>query len=55
MSPPDTEIDVHHITAVNDWALDVGLEARLDVHQAGYLAPAQHAAARRRTSTTGLL
>ena len=32
------EVEVHHITAVNDWALDVGLEARLDVHQSGYLA-----------------
>ena len=32
------EVEVHHITSVNDWALDVGLEARLDVHQSGYLA-----------------
>ena len=31
------EIEVHHLTAVNDWALDVGLDARLDVHQSGYL------------------
>lgn len=33
-----SEIEVHHVTAVNDWALDVGLDARLDVHQSGYLA-----------------
>lgn len=32
------QIEVHHVTAVNDWALDVGLDARLDVHQSGYLA-----------------
>ncbi len=32
------EIEVHHLTAVNEWALDVGLDARLDVHQSGYLA-----------------
>ena len=32
------EIEVHHVTAANEWALDVGLAARLDVHQSGYLA-----------------
>lgn len=33
-----TDVEVHHITAVNEWAIDVGLDARLDVHQSGYLA-----------------
>ncbi len=28
---------VPHITAANEWAIDVGLAARLDLHQAGYL------------------
>lgn len=37
-SPVGGTIQVHHITAVNEWALDVGLAARLDVHQSGYLA-----------------
>ncbi len=34
---PD-EVTVPHLTAANEWALDVGLAARLDVHTAGYLA-----------------
>ena len=29
---------VPHVTAVNEWAVDVGLAARLDLEQAGYLA-----------------
>lgn len=37
-SDPDTALGVHHITAANEWAIDVGLDARLDVHQSGYLA-----------------
>ena len=37
-SEPGTPVEVHHVTAANEWALDVGLEARLDVHQSGYLA-----------------
>jgi hypothetical protein len=28
---------VHHVTAANAWALDVGLAARMAVHQSGYL------------------
>jgi GNAT superfamily N-acetyltransferase len=28
---------VPHVTAANEWAIDVGLAARLDLHQAGYL------------------
>jgi GNAT superfamily N-acetyltransferase len=31
-------IEVRHVTAANEWALDVGLAARLEVHQSGYLA-----------------
>ncbi|WP_460716641.1 GNAT family N-acetyltransferase [Nocardioides dilutus] len=29
---------VPHVTAANQWAIDVGLTARLDLHQEGYLA-----------------
>lgn len=29
---------VSHLTAANEWAIDVGLAARLEVHQMGYLA-----------------
>lgn len=36
-SPPDGEVSVHHITAANQWALDVGLAARLAIYQNGYL------------------
>jgi GNAT superfamily N-acetyltransferase len=36
-SQPGAEVAVHHITAANAWALDVGLEARLAIHQSGYL------------------
>lgn len=32
------EQTVHHLTAANEWALDVGLAARLELHQEGYLA-----------------
>ncbi len=31
-SPPGDEVSVHHITAANAWALDVGLAARLAIH-----------------------
>lgn len=31
-------VEVHHVTAANEWAIDVGLAARLEVHQSGYLA-----------------
>jgi hypothetical protein len=30
-------VSVHHITAANQWALDVGLAARLAIYQNGYL------------------
>ena len=36
-SMPGTEISVHHVTAANAWALDVGLAARMSIHQNGYL------------------
>jgi hypothetical protein len=29
---------VPHVTAANEWAVDVGLAARLELHQEGYLA-----------------
>ena len=31
------EASVHHVTAANEWAIDVGLAARLDLHTEGYL------------------
>lgn len=37
-SSPDVAVSVPHVTAANQWALDVGLEARLAVGTAGYLA-----------------
>lgn len=36
-SPPGQQVSVHHITAANQWALDVGLAARLAIYQNGYL------------------
>ncbi|WP_165807140.1 GNAT family N-acetyltransferase [Nocardioides currus] len=36
-SAPGTSVAVHHVTAANEWALDVGLAARMSVHQSGYL------------------
>ncbi len=36
-SRPGEAVSVHHVTAVNAWALDVGLAARLSIHQSGYL------------------
>ncbi len=32
------EMTVGHLTAANGWAIDVGVAARLDLHQEGYLA-----------------
>ncbi|CAA9382627.1 MAG: GCN5-related N-acetyltransferase [uncultured Nocardioides sp.] len=37
-SAPGGTVEVPHVTAVNEWAVDVGLAARLEVHQSGYLA-----------------
>ncbi|SFA96158.1 Acetyltransferase (GNAT) domain-containing protein [Nocardioides alpinus] len=36
-SRPGEQVSVHHITAANAWALDVGLAARLAIHQSGFL------------------
>jgi GNAT superfamily N-acetyltransferase len=36
-SAPGAQVSVRHITAANAWALDVGLAARLAIHQSGYL------------------
>jgi GNAT superfamily N-acetyltransferase len=36
--PAGSAAQVSHITAANEWAVDVGMAARLDLHQAGYLA-----------------
>lgn len=36
--PPGAAVRVDHVTAANQWALDVGLAAGLAVHQRGYLA-----------------
>ena len=36
-SAPGSTVAVHHITAVNEWAVDVGLAARMSLHQSGYL------------------
>jgi GNAT superfamily N-acetyltransferase len=34
---PGERVEVHHVTAANEWAVDVGVAARLSVHQRGYL------------------
>lgn len=36
-SRPGCPVRVGHVTAANHWALDVGLAARLGLHQSGYL------------------
>lgn len=36
-SLPGSTLSVHHITAANEWAIDVGMAARLSLHQSGYL------------------
>jgi GNAT superfamily N-acetyltransferase len=37
-APSEGELTIPHVTAANEWAVDVGLAARLSVHTAGYLA-----------------
>jgi GNAT superfamily N-acetyltransferase len=37
-APPDEDIEIAHVTAANEWAVDVGLAARLSVGTAGHLA-----------------
>ena len=36
-SSPGAHLAVHHITAANAWALDVGLAARMAIYTNGYL------------------
>jgi GNAT superfamily N-acetyltransferase len=36
-STPGAAVSVRHVTAANAWAVDVGLAARLSLHQSGYL------------------
>lgn len=36
-SRPGSPVRVEHVTAANHWAVDVGLAARLSLHQSGYL------------------
>lgn len=37
-SHPDVPVEVAHVTAANQWALDVALDARLEIHGRGFLA-----------------
>lgn len=37
-SSPDRPCEVGHVTAVNEWAVDVGMAARMSLHTRGYLA-----------------
>ena len=37
-STPGQPAVIAHVTAANEWAVDVGMAARLDLHQRGYLA-----------------
>ena len=37
-SDPERSIEVAHVTAANQWVLDIGMAARMDLHQRGYLA-----------------
>lgn len=38
LASTDGETEVAHVTTANEWAVDVGMAARLDLHQEGYLA-----------------
>ncbi len=37
LADAEGEVGIHHVTAANEWAVDVGLAARLELHQEGYL------------------
>jgi GNAT superfamily N-acetyltransferase len=37
-SDPDRPVTIGHVTAANEWAIDVGMTARMDLHTSGYLA-----------------
>ncbi len=36
-SNPDEPVEIAHVTAANEWAIDVGMAARLDLHADGFL------------------
>jgi hypothetical protein len=36
-SDPEKPVDISHVTAQNEWIIDVGIAARMEVHQRGYL------------------
>lgn len=36
-STPGETVSVRHITAANEWAVDIGMAARMSLHQSGYL------------------
>ena len=38
LASSDGPTEVAHVTAANEWAVDVGMAARLDLHQRGFLA-----------------
>jgi GNAT superfamily N-acetyltransferase len=37
LADAEGEVEIHHVTAANEWAIDVGIAARLELHQEGYL------------------
>ena len=37
-SDPEVPVEIGHVTAANQWAIDVGMAARLERHQRGSLA-----------------
>lgn len=37
-SSPEEPATISHVSAANEWALDVGMAARMDLHTSGYLA-----------------
>ena len=37
-SPAGEQVTIPHVTAANDWAIDIGMAARMDLHLDGYLA-----------------
>ena len=38
LAATEGETEIGHVTAANEWAVDVGMAAHLDLHQEGYLA-----------------
>ena len=38
MGSPDVAVEIGHVTAANQWVIDVGMAAALELHQRGYLA-----------------